>query len=216
MSRLRLRLTLNQKLAAAAVAMGIVALGADPHGGPRVMLDTKELALRASRDLDRTSVLELADWIVQGRADYRLIDVRDETAFAEYHIPTAEPVPMSALMEYPLLRNEKIVIYGDDVRSAQGWFLLKATGFKAVYILDGGIDAWRDGVLFPVFSADPTPFQRARDEKLAGLSLFFGGQPQSGHVGDRPRVPRAPEMKLSAPVAVPVGQAARKKKKEGC
>ena len=47
------RLTLNQKLAVAAVALGAVALFAAPYPGSKVTLDAKELALAVATEADR-------------------------------------------------------------------------------------------------------------------------------------------------------------------
>ena len=81
MSRLRLdRLSRNQKLALLAVALG---LGALVLGGPqpgKIVLDERELAAIVEGELDHVTPDELADWIVAGRQDFRLIDLR--TAFA--------------------------------------------------------------------------------------------------------------------------------------
>ena len=68
----------------------------------------------------------LAGWIVEGRADYRLIDLRDETAFGEYHVPTAENVPLTTLGEHlvGLLAQERRA-HGEDLGSgrpnAEAW-----------------------------------------------------------------------------------------------
>ena len=57
--------------------LGAIAVFASPQRGNVVTLDTRELALIVDGKLDHVSADELADWIIQGRADYRLIDVRD-------------------------------------------------------------------------------------------------------------------------------------------
>ena len=123
---------------------------------------------------------ELAAWIIESRADYRLVDLRTEAEFAQYHIPTALSIPMSVLTDAGLGRQEKIVLYSEGgIHSAQAWMLLKAQGYKSVYMLKGGLDEWKDQVVFPVVSDNPTPVQRARDERLKSMSTFFGGQPRS-------------------------------------
>ncbi len=79
------------------------------------------------------------------------------------------------------MRNEKIILYSDnEAIASQGWFLLKADNFKNIYILDGGLTNWKDQVLFPKLSLNPTKEELALFEKKKEVSKFFGGQPQIG------------------------------------
>ncbi len=212
MRKLLSALTLNQKLAALAFVLGAIAIGARPYPGANVTIDSSELASIVTRDVDHVGPLDLADWIITDRSDYRLIDVRDEQAYATYHIPGAEPAPVTSLIDYPLMRNEKIVLYSDDgVHAAQAWFLLKARGYPGVYILQGGLDAWVDTVLFPALTDDPA--EQQQHDRLAAISAHFGGQPKAGGEAAsavRVALPQV-EMAASGPVAPK-----KKKKKEGC
>ena len=221
------RLTLNQRLALAAVALGAVALFAAPYPGSKVSLDAKELALVIGTEADHVEAPELAAWIIESRADYRLVDLRTEAEFAQYHIPTAVNLPMNTLTDAGLGRQEKIVLYSEGgIHSAQAWMLLTAQGYKSVYILKGGLDEWKDQVVFPVIADNPTPSERARDERLQSISAFFGGQPRSAEavaagVAAMPglassQTPALP--KVAAPPSPAGGgkPAPPKKKKEGC
>jgi rhodanese-related sulfurtransferase len=221
------QLTLNQKLAALALALGAVALFSQPHRGPFVKLDARELALVVDEEVDHVTAPELAAWIVEGRADYRLLDLRPEKDYAAYHIPTAENVPLSGLTDHPLLRNEKIVLYSEGgIHSAQAWMLLRAQGYEAVYMVLGGLDSWKDEVLFPTLPADAGAQERARFERAAQLAQFFGGQPRVGVAGDAGvagvagAVPAPavdlPKLTAPPPVPGPATPTAKKKKKEGC
>ena len=212
------QLTLNQKLAAVALALGALALFSQPHRGPFVKLDARELALVVEQEVDHVKPAELAAWIVEGRSDYRLIDLRTPDEFAAYHIPTAENAELTALAGYPLLRNEKIVLYSEGgIHSAQAWLLLRAQGYEGVYTVLGGLDGWKDEVLFPVLPIEAGPRERAQFERTAALSQYFGGQPRT----DGATVAEAaatPLPRLTAPAAPgpAVPAAPRKKKKEGC
>jgi len=220
------RLTLNQKLALAAIALGAGALFAAPYPGSKVTLDARELALVVGTEADHVEAPELAAWIIENRADYRLVDLRTEKEFATYSIPTAVNIPMSVLPEAGLGRQEKLVLYSEGgIHSAQAWMLLKALGHKSVYMLKGGLDEWKDQVVFPVLADDPTPAQRARDERLKAMSAFFGGQPRSAAsaAAGEPETPgiAAPLTPAVPKVAAPPSPAggakpAVKKKREGC
>ena len=219
-------LTLNQKLALGALLLGAIALFATPYPGSRVTLDAKELVLAVGTEIDHVEAPELAAWIIESRADYRLIDLRSEAEFVQYHIPGAVNVPMGSLTDAGLGRQETLVLYSDGgIHSAQAWMLLKAQGYKGVYMLKGGLEEWKDRVVFPVLADDPTPDQRSRDERLRTISTFFGGQPRSasavtaGGAGmPGMAMPAAPALpKVAAPPS-PAGGArpGAPKKKEGC
>ena len=75
------RLTRNQQLAALALILGVVAIPARPYSGTTVTFDTRELATEVAREADHVNPLDVADWIIKGRSDYRLVDIRSE---AEY------------------------------------------------------------------------------------------------------------------------------------
>ena len=212
------QLTLNQKLATVALALGALALFAQPHRGPFVKLDARELALVVEQEVDHVKPAELAAWIVEGRSDYRLIDLRTVDEFAAYHIPTAENAQLSALTEYPLLRNEKIVLYSEGgIHSAQAWLLLRAQGYEGVYTVLGGLDGWKDEVLFPVLPADAGPRERAKFERVAALAQFFGGQPRTdGAAAAEAATTELPKLAAPAAAGPAMPAAPRKKKKEGC
>ncbi|HSQ75396.1 MAG TPA: rhodanese-like domain-containing protein [Bacteroidota bacterium] len=213
------KLTATQKSGMAVGILGLVAAFAgSPYQGPVYTVDAQELTRVVETTVDHVSAEDVADWIIQGRTDFRLIDLRTEGEFAEYHIPGAERVPLTALAGYGLQKNEKIVIYSDGgIHSAQAWFLLKTQGYKGVTMLFGGLEAWKDNVLFPGPPEHPTPAQSVQFAKMKEVSKFFGGTPQT----DSTAAATAPSFtmpKLEMPQAgaTPRGTAPVKKMKEGC
>jgi len=211
-------LSLNQKLAAVLLVLAVLALFAgNPYSSARTYIDAQELAMIVDRKVDHVTVEELADWIIQSKADYRLIDLRTEKEFGEYNIPTSENIPLSNLLNAGLQRNEKIVIYSEGgIHSAQAWFLLRARDYKSVYILFGGLEEWKDRILFPRFADNATPEQMQAFEKIKQVSKYFGGTPQSGP-GEAVQQTQVTMPKLSLPSGAAAGvKPAGKKKKEGC
>jgi rhodanese-related sulfurtransferase len=214
---------LESKLALAAFILGAFAVFGDPTGGGAVTIHPQELAAIVQKEVDHVSVQELAGWIVQGKSDYRLIDLRDGEAYAAYHIPSAENLAITDLPGDTLNRNEKIVLYSEGgIHSAQAWFLLEAQGFQGAYILRGGLDEWNDRILYPTLPANATPRQQAAFEKDRQLSAFFGGTPRLGGAPQEtaaplPAAPAAAAPKVQAPAGPKApGAAPKKKKKEGC
>ncbi len=214
------RFTTNQRLAVLALLLGAGALFSNATA--RASLDPRELAMAMERGTDRVQPRELADRILKGQSDYRLIDLRDAAAFASYHIPGSENIPLAALADSGVARNETVVLYSEDgSRAAQAWVLLRAQRYQAVYVLDRGLDGWKQDVLFPVLKENATnPAEQLDNERLRQVSAHFGGAPRSGAVQDStvivPSMP-ATMPKVEVP-ASPAGEAkpVAKKKKEGC
>ncbi len=210
--------TLNQRLAAIALFLGALALiVGDPYQGRTATIDTQELAIIVEREVDHVSPTELADWIIQGRADYRLIDLRSEREFATYAIPGAEHAPVAQLIDLGLVKNEKAVLYSDGgIHSAQAWFLLRSQGYRGVYILRGGLEAWNDEVLFPTLADNADAATRIDFARQAEVSKYFGGAPRTGGAQTQSVRPPVAAPKLEAPTATAPVAGGKKKKKEGC
>jgi hypothetical protein len=207
----------NTKAGLLACLLGLIAAFAgNPYKGTRVTIDATDLAAIVQREVDHVAPADLADWIVRGKSDYRLIDLRSKDEYDQYHIPGAECVPLAALPKSGLERNEKIILYSEGgIHSAQAWFLLKAMGYKSVYMLRGGLDDWKDLVLFPSMSQNPNPEQLATFTKMKEVSKFFGGTPrtESSAKASDTALP-LPKLQMPGSQSGPV--AAPKKKKEGC
>jgi rhodanese-related sulfurtransferase len=209
------RWKISHKLAVLSLALGVLALAGDPGSGSKVVLDTQALANIVDSEVDHITVEELADWIIQNRSNYRLIDLRDEAEYVPYHIPTAERVSIRDLRDYPLYRNEKIVLYSDGrIHAAQAWFLLRAEGYAGSYILLGGLDLWKDEILFPMLSDQASQEERENFKKRISVSRYFGGRPRIGDVEQLEAKPMpVPKMDLPPPIARPKKT---KRQKEGC
>ena len=181
MKKLFANLSTNNKLGLAALVLGIIALFAgSPYGGSFINVNEKELALSTVNNSDKISVNDLADWIIQGKQDFELVDLRPPEKYNEYAIPNAQCIPLVQLPESDLLRNQKIIFYSDDdIAASQAWFILKSKGYKGVYILDGGLNVWKEKVLFPKVPVTTTKDELVQFEKMKEVSRFLGGQPQT-------------------------------------
>jgi rhodanese-related sulfurtransferase len=213
------RLTRTHYAAILLCVLGLfAAIAGNPYQGTQYTVDAKELARVVEGEVDHVNAETLADWIIQGKADFRLIDLRTEAEFAGYHIPGAENVALTALPEYGLVKTEKIVLYSEGgIHSAQAWFLLKARGYAGAYMLRGGLEEWKDRVLFPKPAENPTPAQTVEFAKMKEVSKFFGGTPQIGATPDQQSTvaPVMPKLEIQQSAQAP-GGAQKNKKKEGC
>lgn len=212
------KLTVNQKLAILAGVLGFLAIFAgSPYTGNTTTMNVKDLALLVEKEVDHVSVDELADWIIQGKAGYRLIDLRSAKEFGGYHIPTAENIAVGSLTDAGLLRNESIILYSEGgAHSAQAWFLLKAQHYKNVYLLKDGLAEWKERILFPAIADNASAEEKGAFEKRKEISKFFGGSPQSGSAGGTSASQHVmPKLEMPSAPAMPAG-GPKKKKKEGC
>lgn len=217
MSELLKKLSTNQRLALLALVLGFGALFGGQKSDAKVEVDLRDMAIAIDKKTDHVSATDLADWIIEGKI-IRLIDVREAEAFAEYHIPGAESCQLAGLLDYPIERNEEIVLYsGGGYHAFQAWSLLKAKDYKAVYVLFDGLNGWKDEVLFPAASAETTAEARAAFAKAVTVSKQFGGKPrtESGDAGETSPVIMP---KVEAPTGLmPAGGAKpKKKRREGC
>lgn len=76
---------------------------------------------------------------------FRLIDVREEWEFRAAKLDGAELIPLNEFLSFEsrLNKDEKIIIYcHHGIRSYSACAYLIQKGFKDVYNLQGGIDAW--------------------------------------------------------------------------
>ncbi len=176
---------INRRLAVLALVLGAVAVFARPMSGGAARVNPRELAAELQRG-GTVSAKELAEWIVKGTTEFRVLDVRDESAFAAYHIPGAENIPVGSLADSGIAHDENVVLYADDgTRTAQAWFVMKAMGFRNVYALGGGLAGWT-------------------------------GQSTGTAASSQPPAPvTAPTIAVPSPPTGGV-RAAPKKKKEGC
>jgi rhodanese-related sulfurtransferase len=203
------------------LGLGFIAIFlGNPTDIGKASVDTKALAVQIGDSSNRVDPIDLADWIIRGKADYRLVDLRNEVKFNEYHIPSAENIEINGINESDLAKNQKIILYSEDEFSAaQAWFLLKAKDFMGVYFLKGGLNQWRSEVLFPVKPIDSSAVSMAKFNKLAEVSKYFGGVPQAAKNDSTvslssASVPKMPKIAIQAPSGG--GAKKAKPKKEGC
>ena len=142
MKNLPVKFSTNQKFAAAALVFGLLAaLVSFTKSNNNSDLDLQQLASLVENEKDHIDATELADWIMQKRSDYILIDTRSKSDYNEYHIPTAQNILLQKLINENFSAYKKIVIYSEGgTHGAQGWFFLKSKGYKEVYFLRYGLN----------------------------------------------------------------------------
>ncbi|MFA3782674.1 rhodanese-like domain-containing protein [Melioribacteraceae bacterium 4301-Me] len=215
MNKIFSKLDASKKLALIALLLGIAALFiGNPKNSTSIRVNVKELAQSTLNDKELISVNDLAEWIIKGNSDFVLVDLRDSKSYSEYNIPTSINIRLNELLNSNLLRNQKIILYGnDDITAAQAWFILRSDGYKNVYILNGGLEAWKNKILFPVLAQNANTEEKAEFEKIKEISKFFGGTPKIGLTEKN----NMPEIEMPVPkMPAMINLQPKKKKREGC
>lgn len=201
-----------------AVAGSLVACGgpASDSGVSAELL--QKVAQGVARAEGQVKAEELARWIIEGRKDFVLFDIRPAGAFATGHIQGAENLPVTELVaavKLPALPTDrKIVVYGQRAEeTAAAAALLRLAGRDGVLLL-GGYDAWSRTVLNPDIPDVPTVGESpAAAEKRAIACYFVGGQ---GAQAAAP-APAPKPVQAAPPAAAPAAPAAGGLiQREGC
>jgi rhodanese-related sulfurtransferase len=198
----------HRTLAGVAVVLALLAAAAgNSRRGNGGSLDVASLAKQIEHEDDHVTAVELAQWIKDRKPGLRVLDVRTDSEFEAFHIPTAERVSLNELATMKSKGDETLVLYSEGgAHAAQGWVLLRSLGFTKVYFLRGGLLDWMDDVMSPTLpeSRGNASADSARAH-VAALSRYFGGVPRVG------AVPAQPAEKSAAAAA-----AVAKVRRRGC
>ena len=107
-------------------------------------------AVAGGRGGNRLSTLQATQLINQ--RDAVVLDIRDQADFARGHIANAKNLPAKALderkAEIDKLKDTPVIVSCDTgMRAGASAEKLKALGIKEVFILQGGLNAWREAGL---------------------------------------------------------------------
>jgi rhodanese-related sulfurtransferase len=162
-----------------AVLAGVAGL---TRGNGEGRVDAVALAGEIERQTDHVSAVELAQRIRDREPGLRVIDVRSDSEFDAYHIPSAEHLPLRALATLKPRDGETLVLYSEGgAHAAQGWVFLRSLGHRRVYFLAGGLLDWLEEVMNPALAAHDMA-----SERIAALSRYFGGRPRIGAAAATP------------------------------
>jgi rhodanese-related sulfurtransferase len=153
------------------------------HGGksPLGAGNFDQVAQAVARRDDRVSAADLAGWIIQGKRDFVLIDLRPANDFASGHIDGARNVAVPELLSpqqmKTLPKDRKVVVYSQGSETAaQAVVLLRLAGYDAD-LLQGGYNFWTQHVLNP--ASQPSQADEESPgiaEKQAIACYFVGGR----------------------------------------
>lgn len=169
-------MSVTRRLGVGALVLGVAAgFSGSPYRATRGRIDIERTVRLILDGGDHVSALELAGWIKDRKPGLRVIDVRTPAEFAQYAIPTAENLPLEALMHASFAPHETIVLYSEGgAHAGQAWVLLRAMGVSNAWFIAGGLADWDEEVMAPVLASG------TQAETISGISRYFGGTPSVG------------------------------------
>lgn len=155
-----------------------------------------DVAQAAARQTDRVNVEDLASWIIEGRQDFVLVDVRPGDDFARGHIADAQNIPIAELLGEEALSglptDRKVIVYSNGSENgAKAATLLRVAGLDA-HVVTGGYNAWHNRVLNPDIPLEELDGENPQVSAQRAFSCYF--------VGDREGSAERPDVKFVPPV----------------
>ena len=159
-----------------------------------------EVARAAAQQDDRESVEDLANWLIEGRGDFKLIDVRAPEDFESGSIGDAENIPIAQIVSEDVLSrlptDRMVIVYSNgSENAAKAAVLLRLSGIDA-HLLAGGYNAWHKRILNPEISAEELDGESLQVSAQRAYSCYF--------VGERSELGAKRKQQSSAPFVPPV------------
>ncbi len=165
-------------------AIGLTML---PEKGYRSVVPPSEVLLKSSDQSRFLSTHSIAERLIERDPSILLVDVRMADEYEDYNIPGSVNVPLEEILnDYAELYVNQdamdIVFYSNgDVFAEQAWNLCVQKGYKNLYVMQGGLNAWFATIIQPSPPEDTAPseaFDLYSFERAA--SIYFGGTPVGG------------------------------------
>jgi len=164
----------------------------------------EQVAQSVARQDDRVLVEDLAHWIIEGRKDFVLIDVRPSAEYDKGHIGNAQNLAVTELVTPEKLAalptDRKVIVYsqGSEV-AGQAVVLLRLAGYDANLLL-GGYNFWAQRVLNPDISPTLADGEYPRVPEEQAIACYFVGGDRTAQA---PPAPRKPVVPFVPPVTQP-------------
>ena len=153
-------------------------------GALALLVDSPEHSEEDSEN--RTSAIELAQRLHDRQPGLRVVDLRSEAAYQDYHLPQAQRLTAEEfLASLDSTGSSIVVVYGSgDGKARVAAGMAHEAGYDQVYFLADGVAEWLTEVLRPTLDTSGTMELRAEAERVAALSRYFGGRPRFGKLTD--------------------------------
>jgi rhodanese-related sulfurtransferase len=165
-----------------AVAAIVAACGQPPEPGTRVSF--MDVAQSAARQEDRVSVEQLAEWLIEERQDFVLIDVRSKEEYTKGKIHEARNIPLAELVNDATIAglptDRKVVIYSNgSENAAKASTMLRLAGLDA-HLVTGGFNAWHERILNPDIPEEELDGENPQVSAQRAYACYFVGDRGEG------------------------------------
>lgn len=173
----------------------------------------EELADAITSGEDAITPAELSEWIIKGRTDLMIIDIRGEEDFAKGSIKGALNIPLKQLLlretiDSQFNQGKTVVLYSNgNTHAHQAWLVLKAAGVNAL-VLQGGYNAWVETILNPAKPSESSDDEILKYNTALSVAKNFGSQ---GEIKSDNATETKSNTNANKPAALP-----KKKKLAGC
>jgi rhodanese-related sulfurtransferase len=165
-----------------AMAATLAACGKPPAPAGRVSFI--DVAQSAVRQEDRVGVEQLAEWLIEERKDFVLIDVRSQDEYAKASIHEARNIPLAELVTSEIIASlpgdRKVVVYSNgSENAAKAATMLRLAGLDA-HLVTGGYNAWHERILNPDIPAQELDGESPQISAQRAYSCYFVGERGAG------------------------------------
>jgi rhodanese-related sulfurtransferase len=150
--------------------------------GPSTKSDVSftDVAQAAARQDDRVSAHDLATWLIEGRGDFQIVDVRMPADYEKGHIGDAQNIPLAELVTDTVIdalpTDRKVIVYSNgSENAAKATVLLRLSGVNA-HLLTGGYNAWQEKILNPEISAEALDGESLEIAEQRAYACYFVGE----------------------------------------
>lgn len=164
------------------IAAILAACGQPPEVGPGVTFT--DVAQSAARAEDRVSVEQLAEWLIEERKDFVLIDVRSQDEYLQGKIHEAQNLPLAELVMSETIAtlptDRKVIVYSNgSENAAKASTMLRLAGIDA-HLVTGGYNAWHQRILNPDIPAEELDGESPQVSAQRAYSCYFVGDRGEG------------------------------------
>ena len=142
---------------------------------------------------DHVDPEQLAGWLMAGKQDLTLVDIRMPEEFQSFHLHGAVNVALADLPGYLTPNKDKgiIVLYSNGMtHPAQGVDALRSLGFQNVYLLTDGLRGFIETCLKPV-SLRTEPVTAEMAARINAWRAFFLAKPAAVSAKTQPQATAA-------------------------
>ncbi|RJP58785.1 MAG: rhodanese-like domain-containing protein [Deltaproteobacteria bacterium] len=174
-----------------ALILAVIMLFLPYQDSSKYRFDPEAIARTIIEGTDQIDPKTLSEWIIEGRRDFILIDIRSEKEYEKGKIKGAENIPLQKLITKSTIeelpKDKIIVIYSNgSSHASQAWLVMKTAGIDA-YILEGGFNYWSSFILNPAqCSINASDDEILKYRSQVAVSNYFGGSsPAASTVDDK-------------------------------